>query len=299
LPGEALAVFSAFCWALSSTLVKSQSQKISIVLMWALRTIPALAIYWGYLIFTGQCAALLELSGRSWFFLLGATLVGMVIGDLIYFESMKYIGLSRARPLSSIYPFFTILLALLFLNERITWSIVGGATLIVGGGLLLAFPRRTRSMHRGAATVRQQLDLRGVALALSAAVCWGASTILLRQGLEGVEVPVANTVRLSILGLVLWIMAAQRKELRLIGRCTHGKGLWTLGAVMLTGIVGMSLGTFAYLAAVQRAGAARTSVLASSMPLFGVPFSLLLGEKLTARTVVGTLLAIGGVWLTI
>jgi drug/metabolite transporter (DMT)-like permease len=135
LPGEVLAIASAFCWALSSTLVKSQTQKISIVLMGALRTIPALAIYWGYLGFTRRCDALLELSGRSWFFLLGATLLGLVIGDLIYFESMKYIGLSRALPLSSIYPFFTIVLALLFLNERITWSIIGGAVLIVGGGL--------------------------------------------------------------------------------------------------------------------------------------------------------------------
>jgi drug/metabolite transporter (DMT)-like permease len=155
------------------------------------------------------------------------------------------------------------------------------------------------SVHQDEDMARQQLDLRGVALALGAAVCWGASTVLLRQGLEDVEISVANTVRLSILALILWIMAARRKELRLIGRYTHGKGLWTLGAVALTGIVGMSLGTFAYLAAVQRAGAARTSVLASAMPLFGVPFSLLLGERPTYRTVVGTLLTIGGVWLTI
>jgi DME family drug/metabolite transporter len=209
---------------------------------------------------------------------------------------MKYIGLSRALPLSTTYPFFTIVLALLFLDERITWSIVGGAVLIVGGALLLAFPRGTQSSRQG---TDQQLDLRGVALALGAAVCWGASTILLRQGLEGVEVPVANTVRLSILALILWAMVVQRKELRLIGGYTRGEGLRTLGVVVLTGIIGMSLGTFAYLAAVQRAGAARTSVLTSAMPLFGVPFSLVLGEKLTARSVVGTLLTIGGVWLTI
>jgi drug/metabolite transporter (DMT)-like permease len=94
--------------------------------------------------------------------------------------------------------------------------------------------------------------------------------------------------------MVLW-----RKEARLIARYTRGQGLRTLGVVVLTGIIGMSLGTFAYLAAVQRAGAARTSVLTAAMPVFGVPFSLLLGEKLTVRIVVGTLLTIGGVWLTI
>jgi len=141
--------------------------------------------------------------------------------------------------------------------------------------------------------------LRGVALALGAAVCWGASTVLLRQGLEGVGLPVANAVRLSALALVLWVMAARRKELRLIGGYMRGEGLRTLAVVMLAGIIGMSLGTFTFLTAVQRAGAARTSVLTSAMPLFGVPFSLILGERLTARTVLGTVLTILGVWLTI
>lgn len=83
-------------------------------------------------------------------------------------------------------------------------------------------------------------------------------------------------------------MAARRKELRLIGGYARGKGLQTLGVVLLAGLIGMSLGTFTFLTAVQRSGAARTSILTSAMPLFGVPFSLVLGEKLTARTVMGT-----------
>lgn len=297
MPGEVFAIASAFCWALSSTLVKSQTKKIGIVLMGALRTIPAVLIYWGVLVFTGRGGALWALPFRSWAFLLGSTLIGLVIGDLIYFESMKYIGLSRALPLSTIYPFFTIILALLFLDERITWVIVGGAALIVGGAVLLAFPKGMRNARSN--TEGQKLDFRGVALALGAAVCWGTSTVLLRQGMEGVELPVANAVRLSILALVLWAMAARRKELHLIGGYTRGEGLKTLGVVMLTGLIGMSLGTFTFLSAVQLSGAARTSILTSAMPLFGVPFSLVLGEKLTARTVVGTLLTIGGVWLTI
>jgi DME family drug/metabolite transporter len=299
LPGEVFAILSAFLWALSSTLVKTQTKKISIVLLGALRTIPALAIYWGYLVFSGSCGSLLALPARSWGFLAGATVLGLVIGDLVYFESMKYIGLSRALPLSTTYPFFTIVLALVFLDERITWTIVGGALLIASGALLLAFPRGMRKRRKGEDAQEQQLNFKGVAMALVAAVLWGTSTVLLRQGLEGLEVPVANTVRLSILALVLWAAVVWRKETRLIGRYMRGDGLKTLGVIVLTGIIGMSLGTFAYLAAVQRAGAARTSILTSAMPLFGVPFSLMLGEKLTVRTVVGTLLTIGGVWLTI
>jgi drug/metabolite transporter (DMT)-like permease len=278
-------------------LVKSQTSKIGIVLMGALRTIPALMVYWGVLIFTGRGRALWSLPLRSWVFLMGSTLIGLVIGDLVYFESMKCIGLSRALPLSTVYPFFTIILALLFLDERITWAVVGGAVLIVGGALLLAFPQGIRRVRQ--AEAERELDLRGVALALGAAVCWGISTVLLRQGLEGVELSVANTVRLSILALVLWAMAAQRKQVRLIGGYTRGRGLQTLGVVLLAGLIGMSLGTFTFLSAVQRAGAARTSVLTSAMPLFGVPFSLMLGEKLTVRILMGTLLTIGGVWLTI
>ena len=45
LSGEAFAIASAFCWALSSTLIKSQTNKIGIVLMGALRTIPAVLVY--------------------------------------------------------------------------------------------------------------------------------------------------------------------------------------------------------------------------------------------------------------
>jgi DME family drug/metabolite transporter len=297
LPGEVYAIASAFLWALSSMLVKSQTARIGIVLMGALRTIPALMVYWGLLLLTGRGNALLELPPHSWVFLMGSTLLGLVIGDLLYFQSMKYLGLARALPLSSIYPFFTIALALVFLDEHITWSVVGGAVLIVCGAYLLAFPKGRGHVRTGAEA--QQLDLKGVGLALAAALCWGTSTILLRQGMEGVDVPVANTVRLSALALVLWVTAAHRKQVRLVKNYLHGEGLRTLGIVLLAGVIGMTLGTFAYLAAVQLAGAARTSTLTSAMPLFGVPFSLILGEKLTGRMVVGTLLTISGVLLTI
>jgi drug/metabolite transporter (DMT)-like permease len=297
LSGEAYAIICAFLWALSSTIVKSQTHKVPVVLLNALRTVPATLIYWGFLLVTGRIGEPFALPLRFWAFLAGSTLIGLAIGDLLYFQSMKYIGLGRALPLSNVYPFFTMLWALALLDEEIGLEVVGGAALIVSGAYLLAFPRGARGLNQGGEG--RDLDLEGVAMALGAAVCWGASTVLLRLGLENVPVVVANVIRLSLLAVILFGIAARQRQLAQIPTLLRRENLRTLGIILLAGILGMTLGTLTFLAAVQRAGAARTSILTAAMPLFGVPFSLTLGERLTARTALGTVLTIGGVWLTI
>lgn len=293
MSGEIYALACAVLWAASSALIKSQTHKMHIVLLGALRTVPAVLIYWGVLLFSGKTDALFHLPLRTWAFLAGSSVIGLVVGDLLYFWSMKLIGLSRAMPLSTTYPFFTLVLALLFLDEPLSWAVVIGALFIVGGAYLLAFPRM-----RGRATgvsARDELNLGGVALALVAAMCWASSTVMLRVGLEGVDVAVANALRLSVLLVVLMgLLLGQRGS----GRIEFG-GLRSLGIVLLAGVVGTGLGTYTFLTAVQRAGAARTSILTATTPLFGVPLSLLLREKLSSRTVVGTALTVVGVWFTV
>jgi DME family drug/metabolite transporter len=143
------------------------------------------------------------------------------------------------------------------------------------------------------------VNLLGVALALFAAFCWATSTILLRVGLEGVDITLANTTRLSVLLVVLSAMMIIQGEAGKIGNYAQAYGLRSLGIVFLAGIVGTGLGTFAFLAAVQRAGAAKASILTAATPLFGVPLSFLLKERPTRRTLLGTAMTVVGVWLTI
>ena len=293
MPGEVYAIACAFLWALSSALLKSQTHKMPVVLLAALRTIPAVSMYWGLLVFSGRINELVHLSLRTWAFLAGSTLVGLVLGDLFYFRSMKLIGLSRALPLSTTYPLFTVTLALLFLDEKLGWAIVGGAALTVAGACLLAFPQGIVRIRRSEAT--REVELVGVALALGAAICWASSTILLRLGLTGVDVAVANSIRLSVLLVVLVAILPKRGK---IGRI-RDYGLRSVSIVLVAGIIGTGLGTFAFLAAVQRAGAARASILTATSPLFGVPLSLILKEKLSRRTLLGTMLTMAGVWLTV
>jgi len=292
LTGEAYAIACAFLWALSSTLLKSQTDKMGVIPLAAWRTVPGLFIYLGLLFFSGQANEIMHLPFRSLAFLIGSTLIGLGLGDLLYFRSMKLIGLARAMPISSTYPFFTLVLALLFLAEQFAWTIVGGAVLISVGTYLLAFPRGSGRVE-GATT--QGMEFTGVALALASAACWAAGTVMLRLGLEGASIVVANSIRMPLLVTVLFAILFQRRE---IGQVRE-YGLRSLGITLLAGTIGTGLGTFTFLAALQRVGAAKTSILTSATPLFGVPFSLILGEKLTPRTVVGTFLTVAGVWLTV
>lgn len=293
MSGEIYALACALLWALSSALLKSQTHKIHVVFLGALRTIPALLIYWGIVLFTGRVGELLNLPVRSWAYLAGSTLIGLVVGDSIYFQSMKLIGLSRAMPLSTTYPFFTMLLSLLFLDERFGWTVIGGAVLIAGGGYLLALHRGKERLVESQAVRR--VNSVGVVLALCAALCWSISTVLLRVGLEKADTTLANVVRLSVLMVALFAMTLKLGKIERV----KAYGARSLGIVFLAGIVGTGLGTFTFLTAVQRAGAARTSILTATTPLFGVPFSLLLKERPSSRTLVGTSLTMVGVWLTL
>jgi DME family drug/metabolite transporter len=252
LSGEVYAIACAFLWALSSALLKSQTHKIHVVFLGALRTMPALLIYWGILLFSGRVGELLNLPVRAWAYLAGSTLMGLVVGDSIYFQSMKLIGLSRA--------------------------------ILRRGRERLAESQATR-----------RVNFVGVALALSAAICWSTSTVMLRVGLEEVDATMANVVRLSVLMVALSTMVLKLGKIERIKEY----GLRSLGIVFLAGIIGTGLGTFAFLTAVQSTGAARTSILTATTPLFGVPFSLLLKERPSSRTYVGTGLTMVGVWLTL
>ena len=292
MSGETYAMACAFLWALSSALIKSQTDKMHIVTLGALRTVPAVLLYWVLLILSDGVDQMLHLPVRTWAFLIGSAIIGLVIGDLLYLASMKLIGLSRALPLSTTYPFFTIVLAVLFLDEKLGWAIGAGALLIGAGAYLLAVPKAAERAHDG---VTRRANRAGTAMAILAAMCWGAGTILARMGLEGIDVAVANAIRLSVLTIVFFAMSFRLDTIGQIRR--HGLG--SLGIVFTAGIVGAGLGTYAFLTAVQRAGAARTSILTATTPLFGVPFSLVLKEKLSVRKVVGTILTVLGVWLTV
>jgi drug/metabolite transporter (DMT)-like permease len=73
-----------------------------------------------------------------------------------------------------------------------------------------------------------------------------------------------------------------------------------VASLIVAGIVAIGIGGLLYIAAVQEAGAGRTAILTSTMPLFTLPLAVVfLRERVTPRVVAGTITCIAGIWLIV
>jgi len=79
---------------------------------------------------TGREAAF---SLAGWVAVLHLALLGTVVGFVWWYEGVKALGAARAAVFVNLVPFFGVLLAALFLGERLTGAEAAGGVLIVGG----------------------------------------------------------------------------------------------------------------------------------------------------------------------
>src|SRR4029453_12803888 len=71
---------------------------------------------------------------RATFLTLTVSIVAAIgIGDTVFFESTRAIGLSRAMTIAPTYPVGAALLAAAFLNEPLTIPVIVGSFLTLGG----------------------------------------------------------------------------------------------------------------------------------------------------------------------
>jgi drug/metabolite transporter (DMT)-like permease len=195
----------------------------------------------------------------------------------------------------ALYPLLTWVLAVLFLGEEMSWLVLLGAVLIVGGVSAVAGeanPRRPNS--DGDPSTRR----RGVALVLGAAVAWSLAALWLSSGSQDLGALAAGGLRIPSAGLFLLGLAFfRRRRLPIMTTGVRGRSLMT---VSLAGILGTGLGGLLYIAAVQDAGAGKAAILSSTSPLFVLPMAVLfLAERVTPRLLAGPAVSIVGIWLVV
>lgn len=130
------AVGSSVFAALTSILAKMGIDGVNSNLATAVRTTVVLAMAWGMVFLTGTQGGLVQISRRSWLFLI---LSGLATGAswLCYYKALQMGPASKVVPIDKLSVVITLVLAALLLHEQVTPRSALGCGLIVAGTLLM------------------------------------------------------------------------------------------------------------------------------------------------------------------
>lgn len=130
------ALLSAIFAGITAVLAKIGVQGVDSNLATAIRTLVIVAFAWSVALATNR-HSLATISGRTWLFLI---LSGIATGLswLCYFRALQLGEASRVAPIDKLSVVVAILLAAIFLHERLTWHHWVGGSLILTGAIVLA-----------------------------------------------------------------------------------------------------------------------------------------------------------------
>lgn len=131
-----LALLSAVFAALTSILAKIGIDGVNSNLATAIRTVVVVAMAWLMVFITGAQGGISEISRKSWLFLI---LSGLATGAswLCYYKALQVGEASKVVPVDKLSVVITLVLAFIFLNEKITLKSGIGCALIGAGTLLM------------------------------------------------------------------------------------------------------------------------------------------------------------------
>ncbi len=222
-------------------------------------------------------------------------LLGAVVGDTLYLISQERIGVTYAFPIAMTFPILTFFFTIAFLGEPLVLIRIFGAVVAVVGTTILALEQNQSTEQK---TESHSFDLVGIALAVITSILYAMGTTLIQVGLRGYNVDAisANFIRMLFGGAIfipIFLVAHERIGMQIPS--------WHVTKIIgVAGFFGMAIGALLYVYAIQYAGAAITSVVASTAPLFAVPISIhYLHEQPTPKTVLGVLATVIGVILVV
>jgi len=130
------AFLSAVFAALTSILAKVGIEGVNSSLATAVRTVVVLAMAWGMVFITDTQDGIMDISKKSWIFLI---LSGLATGAswLCYYKALQIGEASKVVPIDKLSVVITLILAVIFLHENMNAKSILGSLLITAGTLCM------------------------------------------------------------------------------------------------------------------------------------------------------------------
>ena len=227
-----------------------------------------------------------------WFVLLG--LIQFPGGRFLNYTGIRLAGVARATSISGTSPLFAALLAILFLGEQVTSSIVLG-TVAVAAGLALVMSQRGVFPSTQSQEVQPSRTGRvaiGLLCAVAGAAAYGTGHAIARHVVTtAAPAPVTATYTLFFGMLFLFVISVPHLKRDLQAP------RWALIMMALAGVCS-SFGIFLMYTALARAPVMLASPIVATYPLIAMTFThifLQRLERVTLRMVLGAILVAVGI----
>ena len=214
-------------------------------------------------------------------------LLGICLGDTLYFLTLVRLGPRRTLLLGSLIPVVTGFIAVTLLGESVPAVAWLGMALTISGVTYVLW-------QRAAVTEGQELRRAGVFFGLLFVVANALGIIASKLGVEDMPALEATFIRqaFAIAGLTFWGLMLRD----LVGWVRPLRDGRLLRILILAALIGAFLGTWLSIVALKFTHAAVAATLNSTSPLFVLPLAMLLQkERINGREVAGALAAVAGV----
>lgn len=275
---------SALFAGLTAILAKCGIRKTDSTVATAIRTIVVLAFSWGTVFLVGSEAQLAEISGRTLLFLV---LSGLATGAswLCYFRALQIGDVNKVVPVDKSSTVLTILLAVLFLHETLSWTRGIGMVCIAAGTYLMI----EKKQSTGAAKAGGSWLL----YAAGSAVFASLTSILGKIGITGVESNLGTAIRTGVVLIMSWMMVFVTGKGAQVRKIPKNE----LGFICLSGLA-TGGSWLCYYKALQDGPASVVAPIDKLSILVTILFSyLVFHEKLSKKAAVGLILVVGGTLL--
>ena len=285
--GIALSILAAISWSLAAVLYKIglKEEHSDVIVANGIRAISALLFIFLATIFLGNMNEINKLT--IWLLLLVVVnvSVGILLGDCLFFIALRDAGVAIGYPVAYTYSLFVSIFAYFFLQEPVNiWTFISAIIIILGIFLLFFKAEKSESKHM----------VKGLIAAILAAMCWGISIPILKILLLNIEPFFLNLVRLIVLNIIVWLLILSKKGKR---RKVRSLGRSSLIVLLTGGIFGIGIGAILFLFSINLIGAAKSTIITSSSPLFSTIFGVaVLKEKLDKLRILGIAIIILGIY---
>jgi drug/metabolite transporter (DMT)-like permease len=262
--GPILAIISALSFSAGIVIVRKASaaagESFSVTVVSIFAGIPYFAIA---VTLAGDWDKILMISGRALALLASAGVIHFIFGRLVGYSAYRIIGANKATPFIMTNRFYTILFSFLFLGESITYFIIGGVICMFVGAALTSWEEKSiteKIERKGLST-----DMKGILLALAAALCWGTTPVLIKPGVEAIGSSFAGAFVSYSAATIVMLGLLMKKSLR--QQVTHQSPVKSLSPMAMAALF-TSTGQMLYYTALGKSPASVVTPLLSIQIIF-------------------------------